>query len=147
MTLIDYSKLYYEKNKEKQKEYSRNYYRKNKKKLKKYHRDYYRENKKKWKDYSKVYRQDYLTNDGKTLNYWTMYYNLNKERYKGYYQANKEKRKEYSKKYYLTKQKKTITQKYTTMIMSDRYNNMIKTISMSIPKTEINQEVRILEFK
>ena len=132
MTLTAYNKLYYEKNKEKLKEYSRNYY---------------RENKKKWKEYSKVYRQDYTTESGEELNYWKMYYKINKQKYIDYYQANKEKRKKYSKKYYLTKQKKTITEKYTTMIMSDKYNNMIKTISMSIPKTEINQEVRILEFK
>ena len=147
MTLTAYNKIYYEKNKEKLKEYSKKYYRENKKKLKKYSRTYYSENKKKWKDYRKVYNQDYTTEDGEELNYWKMYYRINKEKFRNYYKANKEKRRKYSKKYYLTKQKKTITEKYTTMIMSDRYNNMIKTISMSIPKTEINQEVRILEFK
>jgi len=132
MTLTAYNKIYYEKNKEKLKEYSRNYY---------------RANKKKWKEYSKVYRQDYTTEAGEELNYWKMYYRINKQKYIDYYQANKEKRKKYSKKYYLTKQKKTITEKYATMLISDRYNNMIKTISIPIPKTEINQEVRILEFK
>ena len=145
--MTTYNKLYYKNNKEDLKAYSKIYYDEHKEKLKLYSKNYYKANKKKWDKYRKIYQQDYIDNDGKTFNYWSMYYKLNKERYKRYYQANKEKRKEYSKKYYLTKQKKTITEKYTTMIMSDRYNNMIKTISMSIPKTEINQEVRILEFK
>lgn len=127
--------------------YNKMYYEKNKEKLKAYSKNYYKANKQKWKQYSKVYRQDYTTSSGEELNYWKMYYRINKEKYKLYYQANKEKRKKYSKKYYLTKQKKTITQKYTNMLISDRYNNMIKSISIPIPKTEINQEVRILEFK
>ena len=132
MTLTAYNKIYYEKNKEKLKEYSRNYY---------------RANKQKWKQYSKVYRQDYTTSSGEELNYWKMYYRLNKQKFIDYYKANKEKRKKYSKKYYLTTQKKSITQKYVDMIISDKYNNMLKTISIEIPKTEITQEVRILEFK
>jgi hypothetical protein len=144
--MTTYNKLYYKNNREELKAYSKIYYNENKEKLKAYQKNYYKINKKKWDNYRKTYQQEYILNDGKTINYWNMYYKLNKQRYKGYYQANKEKRKEYSKNYYLTKQKKTITQKYADMIISDRYNNMLKTISIPIPKTEINQEVRILEF-
>jgi hypothetical protein len=40
-----------------------------------------------------------------------------------------------------------MTEKYKSLTVSSRYNNMLKTINIPLPITKIKKEVRILEFK
>lgn len=97
----EYSKQYYQANKEQKKQYSKQhykqYYEENKEKVK----EYKEANKEKKKEYDKqYYKQYYAVNKEKKKEYDKQYYEENKEKRKQYrkeyYEANKEKRKEYN---------------------------------------------------
>ena len=92
-----YSKQYYQTNKEEAKEYNKQYYEANKEKKKEYDKEYYEANKEKKKEYyeankEKIKQQMKEYNKG--------YYEANKEKNKEYREANKEKIKEKKKEYY-----------------------------------------------
>ena len=96
-----YSKQYYQVNKEKKKEYYKQYGEANKEKKKEYNKQYYEENKEQAKQQMKEY---YEKNKEQIKQQVKEYYETNKEKKKEYYEANKEKRKEkvkeYNKQYY-----------------------------------------------
>ena len=96
-----YSKQYYQVNKEKKKEYYKQYGEANKEKKKEYNKQYYEENKEQAKQQMKEY---YEKNKEQIKQQVKEYYEANKEKKKEYYEANKEKRKEkvkeYNKQYY-----------------------------------------------
>ena len=92
-----YSKQYYQVNKEKRKEYDKQYGEANKEKKKEYSKEYYEANKEKIKEYDKQYRE---ANKEKVKEYKEANKEKMKEKAKEYYETNKEERKEYSKQYY-----------------------------------------------
>ena len=96
-----YSKQYYQVNKEKRKEYDKQYGEANKEKKKEYSKQYYEENKEQAKQQMKEY---YEKNKEQIKQQVKEYYETNKEKKKEYYEANKEKikqqMKEYNKQYY-----------------------------------------------
>ena len=96
-----YSKQWYETNKEKRKEYDKQYREANKEKKKEYNKQYYEGNKGQVKQQMKEY---YEKNKEQIKQQVKEYYETNKEKKKEYYEANKEKRKEkvkeYNKQYY-----------------------------------------------
>ena len=93
----EYSKQWYEANKEKMKEKQKEYREANKEKRKEYNKQYYEENKEKKKEYREA-------NKDKMKEKQKEYYEVNKEKVKQQmkecYETNKEKRKEKMKKYY-----------------------------------------------
>ena len=86
----EYSKEYYQANKEHRKEYRKEYRKSNKEKIKERKKEYYEANKEKIKEY-------YEANKEKIKEHKKEYYKSNKEHKKEYYKSNKEKIKEYSK--------------------------------------------------
>ena len=107
----EYSKQWYEANKEKMKEYYEEYYEANKEELKEKQKEYYEVNKEKKKEYNEVNKEKrkqqmkeyYETNKEelkeKAKQHMKEYYEANKEKKKEYYEANKEKIKQYMKQY------------------------------------------------
>ena len=96
-----YSKQWYEVNKEKRKEYDKQYREANKEKKKEYNKQYYEGNKGQTKQQMKEY---YEKNKEQIKQQAKKYYEAHKEKKKEYYEVNKEKRKEkvkeYNKQYY-----------------------------------------------
>ena len=96
-----YSKQWYETNKEKRKEYDKQYREANKEKRREYNKQYYEGNKGQAKQQMKEY---YEKNKEQIKQQVKKYYETNKEKKKEYYEVNKEKRKEkvkeYNKQYY-----------------------------------------------
>ena len=92
-----YSKQYYQVNKEKKKEYDKQYGEANKEKKKEYNKQYYEENKEQAKQQMKEY---YEKNKEQIKQQVKEYYETNKEKKKEYYEANKEKVKQQMKEYY-----------------------------------------------
>ena len=86
----EYSKQYYQANKEQKKQYSKQHY-----------KQYYEENKEKVKEYKEANKEKKKEYDKQ---YYKQYYEVNKEKKKEYdkqyYEENKEKRKQYRKQYY-----------------------------------------------
>ena len=102
----EYSKQWYEANKEKMKEY----YEVNKEKKKEYSKEYYEANKEKMKEKRKEKAKEYYeANKEKVREYSKEYYEANKEKKKEYskeyYEANKEKIKEKRKQRYINKKR------------------------------------------
>ena len=96
-----YSKQWYEANKEKRKEYDKQYREANKEEKKEYNKQYYERNKEQAKQQMKEY---YEKNKEQIKQQVKEYYETNKEKKKEYYEVNKEKKKEkvkeYNKQYY-----------------------------------------------
>ena len=93
----EYSKQWYEVNKEKMKEKMKKYYKTNKEKRKEQMKEYSKANKDKIKEYDKQY---YEENKEKRKQQMKEHYETNKEKRKEYYEVNKEKIKEKKKEYY-----------------------------------------------
>ena len=93
----EYSKQWYEVNKEKIKEKMKEHYETNKEKRKEQMKEYSKANKDKKKEYDKQY---YEENKEKRKQQMKEHYETNKEKRKEYYKANKEKIKEKKKEYY-----------------------------------------------
>ena len=93
----EYSKQWYETNKEKIKEY----YETKKEKIKEYNKQYRESNKEKIREYNKEKMKEYReANKEKIREYSKEYYEANKEKAKEYREANKEKIKQRMKEYY-----------------------------------------------
>lgn len=105
----NYTKRYYQENREQVNKQHKDYYLKNKKRIYENKRDYFKKHKKRIKQQSKIYRKK---NHKKLCKKKREYYKDNKEKilkyHKIYYKKNKLKKLKYAKKYHINNKKKRV---------------------------------------